>query len=119
MTRIQELRYRVALLKRRVVEEDDGSFTEQWQEGDSVWAKVISCPVRQTDGGAGEGWNRPLPVSLKYEVTMRLRRGRFERVRVSFQEGEETTLAMLRRPVVDPRRQWMTCLMYEVGEKNE
>jgi len=119
MTRIQELRHRVALLRRRVVENEDGSFTEHWQEGDSVWASIVPCCVSKTSGETGEGWNRLAPAALKYKVTIRFRWGRFDRVRVSFWEGEERTLAMLHAPAVDPWRQWITCLMYELGEENE
>lgn len=119
MTRIHELRHRVTLLRRRVTEEEDGSFAEYWQEGDPVWARVVPCPVRETARGTGEGWNHFPAIPLKYKVTMRVHQGRFERVRVSFREGEDITLAMLCPPVVDPRRQWMSCIMYELGENNE
>ena len=51
MTHIQELRNRVALLKRRIVEEEGGSFTELWEEGDTVWAQVIPCMGREAFHG--------------------------------------------------------------------
>lgn len=130
MIRIQELRHRVTLLKRRIREEADGSFKEIWQEGDSVWAQVLSC--RDMAGGLtsglikgtfGEGWNNLTPVQMTYKVTMRFRsgfeRGRFKRINLSFQEGETITLALLGPPLIDQHRQWMTCLMYTLGEDDE
>lgn len=108
MTRIQELRNRVTLLKRRVVEEQDGSFTESWEEGDSVWAQVIPCMGREA---FGEGWNTVTPIRAKYKVTMRFRKIRFAR--------ENVILALLCPPLIDQRRQWMVCLMYAMGEGDE
>ena len=111
MIRIQELRHRVALLKRRVVEEQDGSFTESWQEGDAVWAQVIPCMGREA---FGEGWNTVTPVRAKYKVTMRFRKVRFGRIK-----WENVILALLCPPLIDQRRQWMVCLMYAVGDDGD
>lgn len=111
MTRIQELCNRVVLLKRRIIEEEDGSFKELWQEGDSIWAQVVPCMGREA---FGEEWNNLTPVQMKYKVTMRFRRGRFARIR-----WENITLALLCPPFIDQRRQWITCLMYALGESDE
>jgi head-tail adaptor len=111
MTRIQELRDRVVLLKRRVVEEEDGSFKEHWTEGDSVWAQIIPCVTRET---LGEEWNTLTPSHAKYKVMMRFRHGRFMRIK-----WDEKILALLCPPLIDQRRKWMTCFMYAVGEDND
>jgi head-tail adaptor len=109
--KLGDLRTRVVLLKRRVIEEENGAFTEVWQEGDSVWAEVISCVGREA---FGEGWNNLASVQAKYKVTMRFRRGRFARIKWG-----DITLALLCAPLIDQRRQWMSCLMYVVGENDE
>jgi hypothetical protein len=122
MTRIEDLRHRVTLLKRRIMEEADGSFKEIWQEGDSVWAQVLACQdVARglTKGAFGEGWNNLTPVRMTYKVTMRFHPGRFERIRLSFKEEETLTLALLSPPVMNPHRQWMMCLMYILGKDDE
>jgi head-tail adaptor len=106
MMRIQELRNRVVLLKRRIVEEQDGSFTESWEEGTPVWAKVVSCMDRET---FGEEWNNMNPVQAKYKVTMRFRREQFARIK-----WEDRILALLCPPLIDQHRCWMVCLMYGV-----
>lgn len=111
MTRIQELRSRVVLLKRHVIEEADGSFREAWQKMDMVWARVVPYVNREV---FGEGWNNMNPVQAKYKVTIRCRRGQFARVKWG-----DVTLALLCPPLWDQRRQWMTCLMYAVGEDDE
>lgn len=111
MTHIQELRNRIALLKRRIVEEQDGSFTELWEEGETVWAQVLPCMGREA---FGEGWNTVAPIRAKYKVTLRFRKGRFARIK-----WENITLALLCPPLIDQRRQWMVCLMYTVGDEDE
>jgi len=108
MMRIQDLSNRVILLKRRIVEEQDGSFTELWEEGSLVWAKVVPSMGREA---FGEEWNNANPVQSKYKVTLRLRRERFGRIK-----WEDMTLALLCPPLIDQRRCWMVCLMYEVNE---
>lgn len=109
--KIQELRHRVILLKRRVIEEADGSFKEVWQEGDAVWAQIVPCMGREA---FGEGWNNLNPAHTKYKVTLRYRKGWFRRI-----QWEDITLALLGSPLKDPHRQWITCLMYALGENNE
>ncbi len=108
MLRIHALRNRVVLLKRRIAEEQDGSFTEVWEEGSSVWAKVVPCMGREA---FGEEWNDANPVQTKYKVTMRFRREEFARIK-----WEGTTLALLGPPLIDQHRRWMVCLMYGVSE---
>lgn len=108
MTRIQELRNRVVLLKRRIKEEQDGSFTESWEKGTSVWAKVLPYMGREA---FGEEWNTVNPVQAKYKVTMRFRREKFTRL-----QWENLTLTLLCPPIIDQQRCWMVCLMYEVSE---
>ena len=54
------------------------------------------------------------PVQAKYKVTLRFRRERFTRMK-----WEEITLALLCPPLIDQRRQWMTCMMYVFGEDSE
>ena len=109
MTKIQELRERVILLKRHVSEKTDGTFEEIWEDGDIVWAQVIAVMGRET---YGEEWNNLIPIQSKYKVTLRFRRGRFARVR-----WEGMTLALLCPPITDQRRKWLTCWMYGVGEE--
>ena len=87
MTHIQDLRHRVVLLKRHVTEEQDGSFTERWGKGTSVWAKVLPCLGREA---FGEEWNTVNPVQTKYKVTMRLCREKFTRL-----QWDDLTLALL------------------------
>ncbi|MBX9805601.1 MAG: head-tail adaptor protein [Alphaproteobacteria bacterium] len=111
MTHLNSLRSRIVLLRRRVVEEKDGSFTEKWEEGDAVWAQVLPCSVRDS---IGEGWNNLNPSQGKYKVTLRFRLRRFSRVK-----WEGTTLSLLSPPLIDERRQWITCFMYDIGEENE
>lgn len=111
MTQIQDLRDRVALLKRDIVEETDGSFKELWQETDWVWAQVLPCSSREA---IGEGWIPFALAQARYKVTMRYRRGRFGRVKWG-----DVTLALLCPPFLDPRRQWLTCMMYGVKENDE
>jgi len=107
MTRIQELRNRVILLKRRIVEEIDGSFTEAWEEGNTTWAKVVPCMGREV---VGEGWSTVMPLQAKYKVTMRFRRERFERLK-----WDDITLALLCAPLIHQPHSWMICLMYDLG----
>jgi head-tail adaptor len=111
MTRIQELRNRVVLLKREVLEEEDGSFTEDWQERGALWAKIVPYGQREV---FGEGWNNRNPGHGRYKVTMRFHRERFERL-----QWENITLALLCPPLIDPRRQWMSCFTYGGREKDE
>jgi head-tail adaptor len=111
MTHIEELRDRVTLLKRKVVEEPDGRFIESWMEGDRVWAQVIPCLGREL---YGEEWNALKPIQNKYKIIMRYRGSRFGRV-----QWEKKILTLLCPPLADSRRQWMTCLTYVVGEDNE
>lgn len=108
MTGLGDLRNRVVLLKRHIVEEKDGSFTELWQEGDAIWAEMIPYVGREV---LGEEWNNLTLIPAKYKVKMRFRRGRFARIK-----WEGITLALLCPPLIDQRRQWMSCLMYVVGE---
>lgn len=111
MTHINDLRDRVTLLKRHIVEEKNGTFTETWQEGGFRWAKVIPCENREI---LGEGWNVLNPGRVKYKVTLRYHRGRFERLK-----WKALTLALLCPPLKDARCQWMHCFMYVVGEEND
>ena len=113
MTTLQELRHRVVLLQRRIQEAADGSFTESWITGDAVWAKVVPYAGREIQG---EGWNALTEeAQIKYKVTLRFRNARFHRL-----QWEETILALRCPPIIDGRRQWMTCLTYEAkGGKNE
>jgi len=108
MTKIQDLRDRVILLKRRIIEEVDGTFNEIWQDGDVVWAQVVPCMGREN---YGEEWNNLAPIQAKYKVILRFRRGHFARVR-----WEGITLALLCPPIMDQRRQWLKCWMYALGE---
>lgn len=109
MTRIQELRNRVTLLKRRIVEGIDGSFTEVWEEGSTIWAKIIPCMGREV---FGEEWNTVTPPQTKYKVTMRFHRERFARLK-----WDTITLALLCAPFIDHRHSWMVCLMYDLGDE--
>lgn len=111
MTVLRDLRHRIVLLKRRVVEEGDGSFTEVWQEGDSVWAKIIPCVGQEV---FNEGWHHLTLPAEKFKVTMRFRSSRFARIK-----WESRVLALLCPPLVDQRRQWMSCLMYGIGGQDE
>jgi head-tail adaptor len=111
MTQIRELRNRVVLLRRRIVEEIDGSFKEYWEETDAVWAKIIPYLNKEV---LGEGWNKISPTQAKYKITIRSRRRGFSRMK-----WDDLTLALLCPPVRDPYRQWITCFMYELGEDNE
>ncbi|MCE3230912.1 MAG: Phage head-tail joining protein [Alphaproteobacteria bacterium] len=111
MTRIQELCNRVVLLKRRVREEEDGSFTEDWQDRGALWAKIV--PYGQWEV-FGEGWNNRNFGRGRYKVTMRFHREQFDRI-----QWEHITLALLCPPLIDPRRQWMSCFMYGIGGKDE
>jgi head-tail adaptor len=108
MTRIQDLRNRVVLLKRHVTEEQDGSFTERWEKGTSVWAKVLPSLGREA---FGEEWNTVNPAQTKFKVTMRLCREKFTRL-----QWDDLTLALLCPPLIDQNRRWMVCLMYEVEQ---
>jgi head-tail adaptor len=111
MTRIQKLCNRVTLLKRRLVEEEDGSFKELWEEEGTLWAQVNPYMGREA---LGEGWNSFNPVPLKYKVTLRFRHGQFTRI-----SWEGATLALLCPPLIDVRRRWLVCLTYALGENNE
>ncbi|MBM3467891.1 MAG: hypothetical protein FJX71_00475 [Alphaproteobacteria bacterium] len=111
MTRIQELKDRIILLRRHIVEEKDGSFKENWQQINYVWAKIV-CFIGQES--YGENWNNVAPPQTKYKVTMRYHRMKFARIK-----WDEIILALLCPPLIDETRQWMTCLMYKVGEEGE
>ena len=111
MTKIHDLRDRVTLLKRSVVEGEDGSFQEKWKEKDEVWAHVTPLIGREV---LGEEWNTLKSTTSKYKIILRYRRYRFSRV-----IWEERILGLLCPPMADQRRQWITCLMYEVGEVDE
>ena len=111
MTKIHQLRDRVVLIKRRVIEQANGSFKEFWQEGDSVWAQVIPWGGREV---YGENWNNFTASALKFKMVLRFRRGRFVRVK-----WQNMTFALLCPPISDQRRQWMTCWMYVLGEDHE
>lgn len=107
MTKIQELRHRVVLFKRQIKEEVDGSFTESWTSGDAVWAKIVPYAGREAQG---EGWHAVTEGGqAKYKVTIRYRRAPFHRL-----QWEDAALALLCAPIIDERRQWVTCLMYMV-----
>ena len=109
MTRIQELRSRVILLKRRIVEEADGSFTEIWEEGRSTWAKVVPHMGREA---FGEGWNTATSPQTKYKVTMRFCWEQFARLK-----WNNITLALLCTPLIDQHHSWIVCLMYDLGDE--
>ena len=111
MTQIQELRHRILLLKRKIVEEKDGTFQELWHEGDCVWAKIIPLNSQEIDR---EGWNTIHPSHSKYKVIIRYRRGQFARVR-----WDDVTLALLAAPMIDPYKKWITCFMYVLGDHHE
>jgi head-tail adaptor len=107
MTIIPELRHRVVLLQRQITEEVDGTFTEAWRAGDTVWAKILPYIGREMQG---EGWNsRTEEAQVKYKVTMRFRHSLFHRL-----QWEDKVLALRCPPIPDERQQWMTCLTYEV-----
>jgi head-tail adaptor len=111
MTHIFELRHRILLLRRKIIEEIDGTFQELWQEGDTVWAKIIPLNSQEVER---EGWNNLRLSHPKYKVTIRFRRGHFTRVK-----WEDVTLALLAPPMIDPYRKWMTCLMYALGDHDD
>lgn len=111
MTRIQDLRHRVVLLKRRIVEEKDGTFTEIWEEGEAIWAKVIPYMGREL---FGEEWNTLYPVRAKYKVTIRFRKERFARL-----QWGNITLASLCPPLIDQRCQWIAYMMYALEDGHE
>jgi head-tail adaptor len=111
MTQIQNLSYRVVLLKRRIIEEDDGSFKEHWEESDSVWAQIIPYTNHEIKG---EGWNSSQAFISKYKVIMRYREGRFSRL-----QWDDRTLALLCPPSLDQFRKWLTCFTYALGENDE
>lgn len=111
MTHLNTMTDRIVLLKRRIIEETDGSFKEHWEEGGAVWAQILPCFGREA---LGEGWNNLSPTQAKYKVTLRYHKGHFSRIK-----WENTILAMLCPPTIDQRRRWMMCLMHEIGEANE
>lgn len=110
MIKIHDLRQRVTLMKRKVVETEDGSFQEMWVKGDEVWAQVLPIMGREE---LGEGWNGTQAIQGKYKVTIRFRKNRFDRI-----HWEARVLGLLSPPYSDQQRQWLVCLMYEVGENN-
>lgn len=111
MTQIYELSNRIVLLKRKIMEEEDGSFKEYWEESDQIWAQIIPLMGKEQ---MGEGWNHVNTFQSRYKVTIRNRMVRFSRLKWG-----EITLALLCPPIIDQQRKWLTCFSYDIGENHE
>lgn len=52
---VRSLNERVTLLERLLVPDTQGGFSEQWQQGNQVWARVIPLYMQGSRGERGKG----------------------------------------------------------------
>lgn len=111
MSCIYDLRHRILLLKRHIIEQNDGSFIEKWQENTTRWAHIVPCLTQETSAAE---WNSLKHTPAKYKIVMRFYPESFSRI-----QWNTTLLGLLGSPFMDPHRQWTTCMTYIIGEKDE
>lgn len=101
MTKINDLKERITLLKRVIFEEESGDLNQVWKTGDKVWAQIVpitSKKVLENDGWSGEGLQPD-----RYHVTMRYRAGNFDGFL-----WRNQTLSRVSSPQIDVSQRWMT-----------
>jgi head-tail adaptor len=97
------------LLNRTIHENEDGTFTQLWKSSRVTWAGITPLTGREA---YGEGWENLHGQAGKYKVVLRFQPEKFMRI-----EWGKIMLALLCAPLYDHRRQWTTCLTYEVLEE--